>query len=300
MRRRPDVRARLVRKLNVAAALALHHVPETSRSTFLALAEIARRAEEGAIGTEECATLTRFELRVFSQNGEDGVLTEILRRVGVSSRFFVEIGAASSEANCVLLADVFDWRGLFIDASDKQYNRLCEKYGTVAGVTARKALVTPDNIQAIFEDVGVPAQLDVLSIDVDGDDYYLWEALDAYHPRVVVIEYNAALGTERALVQPPRASVGMAFYGASIRALELLSAVKGYRLVHTELTGNNAFFVRDDLSGIFPESAEVPRRAPNFYLRGSSHKPDPDAGAYVDHGPGFDLAPSDALSGGET
>lgn len=281
MRRRPDLRGRVVRKLTVAAAVALHHVPDTSRSTFLALAEIARRADRAGTGAEGGLALTPFELRVFSQNGEDGVLAEILRRVGVASRFFVEIGAASSEANCLLLADVFGWHGLFLDASDKQVTLLQAKYASAAGVTVRQARVTPENIERTFAAAAVPEQLDVLSIDVDGDDYHLWEAVDASRPRIVVIEYNAALGAERELIQPRGETVGTAFYGASIRALESLAARKGYRLVHTELTGNNAFFVRDDLPGDFPPSADVPRRAPNYFLRGRSHRLDRHAGVYT-------------------
>lgn len=280
MRRRPDLRARLARKLTVAAAVALHHAPQTSRSTLLALAEIARRSQQDAIGTQ---ALTPYELRVFSQNGEDGVLAEILRRVGAPSRFFVEIGAASFEANCVLLADVFAWHGVFIDASDKEYQRLQSKYGAVAGVTIRKARVTAENVESILKEAGVPPELDVLSIDIDGDDYYLWKAVTTYRPRVVVIEYNASLGAERELVQPRGVtSDGTAFYGASIRAMESLGALKGYRLVHTELSGNNAFFVRADLPGAFPEPADVPRRAPNFFLRGFAHSRDPHGRAYVE------------------
>lgn len=283
MSRRPDLRGLLARKLNVAAAVALHHVPETSRSTLLALSEIARRAERPDPSANELpATLTPYELRVFSQNGEDGVINEIVRRAGAPSRYFVEIGASSFEANCVLLADVFGWHGLFIDASERQYKRLRSKYETAADVAVRKTLVTPDNVERILADARVPLQLDVLSIDIDGEDYYLWEAIESHRPRVVVIEYNAALGSERQLVQPRGRSVGTALYGASIRALESLAAAKGYLLVHTELTGNNAFFVRDDLPGEFPDPSDVPRRSPNFYLRGMAHPQNSDASAYVD------------------
>ena len=283
MRRRPDLRGLLARKLNVAAAVALHHVPETSRSTLLALSEVARRAQRPDLSANELPpTLTPYELRVFSQNGEDGVISEIVRRVGAPSRYFVEIGASSFEANCVLLADVFGWDGLFIDASERQYERLRSKYEAAAGVAIRKTLVTPGNVERILSEARVPAQLDILSIDVDGEDYYLWEAIESHRPRLVIIEYNAALGSQRQLVQPRGVSVGTALYGASIRAMESLAAAKGYRLVHTELTGNNAFFVRDDLPGELPDPSDVPRRSPNFFLRGIAHKQTLDPSAYVD------------------
>jgi hypothetical protein len=278
----------MVRKLKVAAAVAMTQVPETSRPTFLAMAEIMRRSENGGTCNEH-RVLTPFELRVFSQNGEDGVIAEILHRLGAPSRYFVEFGATSSEANCTLLADVFGWHGLFIDASDKQFERLQRKYGAIAGVKTRKARITPENIEALFADAGVPPEPDVLSIDIDGQDYYVWEAIEAYRPRLVVIEYNAGLDPARRLVQPRGDGGwdGTAFYGASIGALESLATLKDYRLVHTELTGNNAFFVRADLRGEFPEHADVPRRASNYRLRGFAHDPDPAARSFVD----LDLRP---------
>lgn len=279
-----DLRGRMGRKLKVAAAVAMTQIPETSRSTLLSMAEIVRRTEcEPSYGVA-FDTLTPFELRVFSQNGEDGIIAEILRRVGAPVRYFVEFGAASSEANCVLLADLFGWRGLFIDASDKQSELLRRKYGAIERVTTRKARATPENVEELFAEANVPAEPDILSIDIDGEDYYVWERIEAYRPRVVVIEYNAGLDPGRRLVQT-RGGTGWnntAYYGASLGALESLAACKGYRLVHTELTGNNAFFVREDLPGEFPKRADVPRRASNYRLRGLAHDPDPAARAFVD------------------
>lgn len=284
-----DIGARMARKLTMAAAAAMTQVLGTSRGTLLALAEIVRRVENEGQCYHGRPSLTYFELRVFSQNGEDGVIAEIVRRLGAPSHYFVEIGAMSYEANCVLLADVFGWRGLFIDADDKESGRLRRKYDTIVGVTTRHARVTPENVEALFADASVPAEPDLLSIDIDGEDYYVWEAIETYRPRVVVIEYNGGLDSERRLVQPRSCGGwdGTAFYGSSIGALESLASRKGYRLVHTELTGNNAFFVREDLGGDFPERADVPRRASNFSLRGFSHDPDPTARAFVD----LDLRP---------
>jgi len=285
---RRELRRRVGRKLKVAAAVGMAHIPETSRTTLLAMAEILRRAEQRAAAPDSFQrSLTPFELRVFSQNGEDGVIQEIMHRVGTSSRSFVEFGAASFEANCILLADVFSWQGLFIDASKRQFSRLYRKYGAISGVTVLNARATPENIEALFADAGIPLEPDVLSIDIDGEDYYVWQAIERYRPRVVVIEYNSGLDLVRCLVQPRRASGwdGTAFYGASLGALESLAYRKGYRLVHTELTGNNAFFVRDDLGGQFPEHADVPRRGSNYRLRGFAHDPDPAARPFIDLDP---------------
>jgi hypothetical protein len=255
----------------------------TSRTQLLALSELARRVG-GDVPVSEQRDLTAFELRVFSQNGEDGVLAEILRRTGAPGRYFVEFGAGDGvENNCAALADVLGWEGLFMDAGDVQFERLAFRYAANPRVRTAKELVTPETIDAVLDAYGVPEEPDVMSIDVDGSDYWIWEALKR-RPRVVVIEYNSALQPGRRLVQPRNTGAWREtdFYGASIDALEALGAIKGYRLVHCELTGNNAFFVRTDAPGDFPASADVPRRRTNFSLRGIRHVHDPDARTYVD------------------
>ncbi len=132
-------------------------------------------------------------------------------------------------------------------------------------------MVTPTNIEEIFSRAGVPAEPDVLSIDIDGGDYWIWEAIANYRPRVVVVEYNSTIDPGRRLVQPRERTSwdGTDFFGASLAALRALGESKGYRLVHTELTGLNAFFVREDLAGErFSQADRVPARGfPNYFLR---------------------------------
>lgn len=256
---------------------------ESDRAVYLALAELRRRDEEIDAGPSphtEDGPLTPFELRVFSQNGEDGVLSEILRRIGAGERFFVEFGIESGrEGNCVYLADVSGWRGLFIEPDADLFAELERKYRTDPGVQTVTARVTPSNVEELFSRAAVPAEPDVLSIDIDGQDYWVWEALSAYKPRVVVVEYNSALDPGRRLVEPPGGGHGWdgtAYTGASLDALCSLATAKGYRLVHTELAALNAFFVRADLAaGRFPDNDRVPRRAsPNYFLGGYEHPPD--------------------------
>ncbi len=258
---------------------------ETDRGLFQALDELSRRHERSSGAT---GTLTRHELRCFSQNGEDGVLAEILARIGRRQRFFVEFGIESGrEGNCVFLADVVDWRGAFIEPEPDMYARLAAKYEGSRLVRTLNEPVTHENVQRLFTNLDVPEDLDVLSIDVDGQDYWIWDAVTAYRPSVVVVEYNSALPVERALTQPRGAQQrwdGTSYFGSSLGALERLAAEKGYALVHTELAGVNAFFVRADLARErFPEAGEVPRRtAPNYFLRGVGHPPDPARRPYLD------------------
>jgi hypothetical protein len=117
----------------------------------------------------------------------------------------------------------------------------------------------------------------VLSIDVDGNDYWIWEAIESYRPRIVVIEYNAQLDPARRLVQrldpSPGAYDGSDDFGASLGALRELGERKGYRLAHTELTGTNAFFVRADLTADPPLPEDPPVFATNIWLAGRTHAP---------------------------
>jgi len=265
---------------------------QTDRTLYLALAELERR--HGTISATagadvQSGALTPFELRVFSQNGEDGVLAEILRRVGVGEqRFFVEFGVESGrEGNCVYLADVAGWRGLFIDGDERFFGALQRKYRAAEHVATTLAMVTPENVQELFAAARVPPEPAMLSIDVDGADYWIWDAIEDYRPRVVVVEYNSALDPRRRLVQPADHKGGWDgsnYYGASLAAMRALGERKGYRFVHAELSGVNAFFVREDLAeGRMPDAAEVALRgAPNYFQRGICHPRDADRRLYLD------------------
>jgi glycosyltransferase involved in cell wall biosynthesis len=264
---------------------------QTDRSLYTALATLRERHEAVRAqpdGSGRDGPLTPFELRVFSQNGEDGVLAEILTRIGSGGRYFVEFGAETgAEANCAILADVLGWSGLFMDCDDRLYPELERKYRANEGVRTVKAMVAPDNLQELLDAAGAPLEPDVFCIDVDGADYWIWDSLERYRPRVIVIEYNSSLDPLRKLVQPVDAPAqwdGSDYYGASLGALRALGERKGYRLVHTELCGVNAFFVREDLAGgRFPAAEDVAVRGlPNYYQRGHHHPPHEGPRTYFD------------------
>ncbi len=229
--------------------------------------------------------LTSYELKLFSQNGEDGVTAEILRRIEPASRWFVEFGAGTGgEGCCVFLADVFGWAGLFIEADAPMYQRLDAKYAANPRVTTTQATVTVDRVEELFRARGVPAEPDVLTIDIDGNDYWVWRAIDNYRPRLVIIEYNGNLPPESRWVRALDEARGWdrsGWFSASLRALEELSRRKGYTLVHTDLSGVNAFFVRDDLAEKVGVS-DPPRRTANYGLVGGRFEINLDDHAWVD------------------
>ena len=256
--------------LGAAAQRALKHT-DRSRGIYPALSELARRYR----GTSDPPDLTAFELRVFSQNGEDGVLAEILRRIGVAGRTFVEFGVQDgTEGTTVFLAQVLGWSGAYLEADADAYAALERRFSASPRVRTVYAAVEPDNVEALFEQAGVPEEPDVVSIDVDGNDYWIWRALERFRPRVVVIEYNGDLDPASRRVMPYERGFRWdhsSGYGASLAALEALGDEKGYVLVHTESAGVNAFFVRSELAGDLPSGAVVPRRSANHALMGLGH-----------------------------
>ncbi|HEY7077159.1 MAG TPA: hypothetical protein VH418_17400, partial [Solirubrobacteraceae bacterium] len=213
--------------LSATVQRALKH-SDRSRGVYPALGELARR-----YGGEP-PDLTAYELRVFSQNGEDGVLAELLRRTGVGGGGFVEFGAGDGgEGNTVFLAAVLGWPGVLIEPDAAAYAALERRHRANPRVRTLHAAVTAENVEELFARAGVPEEPDVLSIDVDGNDYWIWRALERHRPRIVVIEYNGALDPAEPRVAPYRPDAGWdhsAGYGASLAALEALGAVKGYAL----------------------------------------------------------------------
>ena len=247
----------------------------SDRLYFLALGEYQRRRVDPMPALE----LAAHELKVSSQNGEDGVIQEIFRRTGIAARpYFVEFGV-SYEGNAVLLADALGWAGLFIEADPDEFASLKAKYAH-GPVCVRSAMITPGNIENLLREAGVPDEPDLLSIDIDGEDYRVWAAIETFRPRLLIIEYNSVLPAAEKLVQREGTGAWDAteYMGSSLGALADLGARKGYRLVHTDIAGVNAFFVRADLGG---EWGEPRAGGPNYGLRGRGHPPDPQHRDYL-------------------
>lgn len=188
------------------------------------------------------------ERSVFSQHGEDGILEALLQKIPTPHKFVVEFGAYDGElmSNSRNLILHHHWSALLIEASPRQYSRLQQRYRDNPRIKTLQSFVTVDNINQLFTDAGVPRDFEVLSIDVDSIDYYLWEALTQFEPRIVIIEYNSSITPEQHYVVPAADAFrlsGTSAEGASIRALYELGKRKGYTLVYTELYGANLFFL---------------------------------------------------------
>ena len=197
--------------------------------------------------------LRNFEQKIFSQYGEDGIVEEIFGRIGEGGRFVVEFGIEDgSECNARNLIENRSWAALLIDGSPADVEAARALYSG-RPVRVLERFITAENILSIFEEAEAPIEPDLLSIDVDGNDYWLWKAiLGRYRPRVVVIEYNGRWVPPKKWVMPydpEHRWDGTLDYGASLASLANLGKEHGYALVGCGFAGLNAFFVREDLLG---------------------------------------------------
>jgi hypothetical protein len=193
--------------------------------------------------------------RVLSQNEEDGITLALVKLAASPRRRFVELGAGSNGGNTGFLAESCGWTGLMVDGSEARAARLVRRFSRY-GVRVASSWITRDNVNDLVRDHGLAGEVDLLSLDLDGNDYWVWRALDVCSPRIVILEFNAAFGPDRALtVQYDPAfdrgafkDVTAHFYGASLTAFEQLGREKGYRLVMGEPRGANIYLLRNDVA----------------------------------------------------
>lgn len=189
---------------------------------------------------------------LYAQGTEESILARLLQCVPPASRYCVDIGASDGlrNSNTALLVREQGWAATLVEASNYRFGKLRQNYGSDASVTLRQERVQPDTVDAMLAGAQVPPEFDLLSIDIDGNDYWVWHGLENYRPRIVVIEYNPYYAPPERWVMrfnPDHAWDGSTYYGASLESLYHLGKKKGYELVCCDDMGNNAFFVRQDL-----------------------------------------------------
>lgn len=214
------------------------------------------------------------EFKVYSKHGCDGILAHLFSKIGIASHTFVEIGVEDGrECNTANLSLNFGWQGLLVDGnalwieSAKKYYK--EKLGNKSNkVKSVASFVTAENINKLLISEGVSGEIDLLSIDIDSNDYWVWKAINEINPRVVVIEYNAAFGM-RSIVIKYNSDPSFhdrkerLYFGASLPALTRLAKEKGYILIACDCHGHDAYFVRKDVVNdrfkeLSPEEAFYP------------------------------------------
>lgn len=199
-------------------------------------------------------------LRVMSQHDEDGYLLYIFALIGMMHKVSVEICAGDGiECNTANLLVHHGWSGLLVDGQESNIQKARQFYATHPNTRywppkTVHAWITRENVNGLIEEAGITGEIDLLSLDIDGIDYWLWESLEVVRPRVVVLEFNHLWGPEASVSVPYRpdfraifTEYGSDYAGASLAAFVKLGRRKGYRLVGANRIATNAFFVRDEI-----------------------------------------------------
>lgn len=232
----------------------------------------SRQLNKGASQDSICEN----EFKVFSQWGEDGIIQYLINELDIPNKIFVEFGVENyTESNTRFLLINSNWSGLVMDGSEDNINFI--KKDSIYwryNLKAECAFITKENINELLTKNGISGDIGLLSIDIDGNDYWVWNEIDVISPRIVICEYNSIWGFEKKITVPYDPSFirsnyhySHIVYGASISALNSLAEKKGYTLVGGNTAGNNIFFVRNDVlnaSKVKPSSVKDAYRKAQF------------------------------------
>jgi len=234
------------------------------------LQQASGRIEARQLSPGNDNNFSNHEFQVYSQWGEDGLVQYLIHQVEIENPVFVEFGVESyTESNTRFLLVNNNWSGLVIDGSEKNIARIKQdpiywRYN----LKVECAFIDKDNINDLIEKNGISGDIGLLSVDIDGNDYWVWEAIDRISPRIVICEYNSIYGFEAQVTVPydplfyrTKAHFSNLYWGASISAFTSLARSKGYTLVGSNSAGNNLFFVRNDvmskLDAVTPQEAHT-------------------------------------------
>jgi len=214
------------------------------------------------------ASIQEAEFKVFSQFGDDGIIQYLVGKtdIDLNSQRFIEFGVENyCESNTRFLLMNNNWSGLVMDGSQENVEFIKnDPLYWKHDLTAVNSFIDKNNINTLIADHGFAGELGLLSIDIDGNDYWVWEAIDVVDPAIVIVEYNSVFGSKRAVTVPydpsfncTKAHHSNLFWGCSLKALYLLAERKGYSFIGTDSRGNNAYFVnRKKLGNLRPLSVD--------------------------------------------
>ena len=194
--------------------------------------------------------LLDFKSNITSSHGEDGILEKIFETIGEESKWCVELGALNGkhDSNVWNLLKNKGWSGVLIEADQTYYEKCVAEYSDTPSAHSIQAFISfegENSLDAVLATTAIPKEFDLFVLDIDGNEYHVWDSLINYQPRVMVVEFNPSIPIDVAFIQPKDMSV---YQGSSLRALQELAQRKGYELVATNEA--NAFFV---LKELFPQ-----------------------------------------------
>jgi hypothetical protein len=206
------------------------------------------------------------EFKVFSQWGDDGIIQFLVTHLDIENKTFIEFGVEDyKEANTRFLLINNNWSGLIMDGSESHMNKVKdEEIYYKYELKAFKAFVTAENINSLITNNGFEGEIGLLHIDIDGNDYHVWKAIDCISPIIVIVEYNSVFGYEHPWTVPydkdffrTNYHFSNLCYGASILSLCDLAEEKGYYFIGCNSNGGNAYFIRKDkISDLKPVTAK--------------------------------------------
>ena len=211
--------------------------------------------------------LERFGFKVYSQYDEDGIIQEIFNRIGLGARTFVEFGVANGLENNTLKLLLEGWSGLWMEGDESAVSQINAKFRDVVSegrLRVKAAFIDRDNINNLIGE-HFTGEIDLLSIDIDGNDIHILDSIQVVGPRVIIVEYNGKFPPPMNIAQrynPENRWKGTDYAGSSLEAITKVAARKGYSLVGCGIAGVNAFFIRNDLLG---DKFQAPFTSENYY-----------------------------------
>lgn len=251
------------RLLNAVRSIAHYSDAEERREATTQLVLSGAIQAEKVKARTAIRSLADVEFKVFSQFGDDGILQWLTANLVIPNKTFVEFGVEDyRESNTRFLMMKDNWSGLVIDGSkDNVSNIINSEYYWRYDLTAKAAFIDRDNINSLLSVPGMNPEVGILSVDLDGNDYWILQEIKAVAPIILIVEYNAVFGSDRALTIPydptfrrTAAHHSNLYWGASLRAFSGLCEKNGFAFVGCNSAGNNAYFIRrDKLNGTVRE-----------------------------------------------
>lgn len=212
---------------------------------------------------ENLKSLDEVEFQVFSQWGDDGIIQYLIHKIDIPNKTFIEFGVENyTESNTRFLLINNNWIGLVMDGSESNINYIKnDPVSWAHELYSWPAFITRENINDLinkFVSIGHSPDIGLLSIDIDGNDYWIWEAINTINPIIVIVEYNSLYGYDNPFTNPYEADFYrlnpgniILGYGSSLLSLCDLAEVKGYDFIGCNSAGNNAYFIRKDKNPLF-------------------------------------------------
>lgn len=237
------------------AALALRNAADIIISQETTLLLLGKVLADNVKHKEHITSLADVEFKVFSQWGDDGIIQYLIHNLNISTRTFIEFGVADyRESNTRFLMMNNNWSGMVMDGSERNVKSIVHsEYYWKYELLAKAAFVDKDNVNRLISSSGFQGEIGLLHIDLDGNDYWIWDSLTSISPVIAILEYNSVFGIDRSITIPyqkmfhrTEAHYSNLYFGASLRALCHLAESKGYMFIGCNSGGNNAYFVRKD------------------------------------------------------